>query len=231
MPSAAGVRPRPDSCPACRPGAVVEARCPVAQVGTAPAPAERGPLQQGLADRRAPVDQLQQRQHREPLALPADQRHAGEPAARIELERQWLQGTIGLAPVGEPDHERQQPMHPGSTALQQQASALFAAGHQRLSGLVQHVDRHGDPPFKQCPYGPGGGALRLAPLGNVCNRLPRSAAIGTFGALPFARMIPTFQSPELRKHSGVGRCDLLQTERVDYRFPWSTQLAFTSSSL
>jgi hypothetical protein len=38
-----------------------------------------------------------------------------------------------------------------------------------------------------------------------------SDAVGTFGALPFASMIPTFQGPELRKHPGVGLDDLLQT--------------------
>ncbi|MBK1655015.1 hypothetical protein CKO29_09925 [Allochromatium vinosum] len=41
-----------------------------------------------------------------------------------------------------------------------------------------------------------------------------AAAIGTFGALPFACMIPTFQGPGLRKHPGVGLNDLLQTERM-----------------
>jgi hypothetical protein len=60
---------------------------------------------------------------------------------------------------------------------------------------------------------------------------PADAAVGTFGALPFASMIPSFQSPGLRKHPGVGLDDLLQTERVGYRFPWSTELAFTSSAL
>ncbi|WP_207161519.1 hypothetical protein, partial [Rhabdochromatium marinum] len=38
-----------------------------------------------------------------------------------------------------------------------------------------------------------------------------AAAINTFGALPFTRMILIFQCPELRKHSGVGLGDLLQT--------------------
>jgi len=38
-----------------------------------------------------------------------------------------------------------------------------------------------------------------------------AAATGTFGVLPFASMIPAFQCPELRKHSGVGLSDLLQT--------------------
>jgi len=36
-------------------------------------------------------------------------------------------------------------------------------------------------------------------------------AVETFGALPFASMIPTFQGPGLRKHPGVGLDDLLQT--------------------
>jgi hypothetical protein len=36
-------------------------------------------------------------------------------------------------------------------------------------------------------------------------------AIRTFGALPFASMILTFQSGELRKHSPVGLGDLLPT--------------------
>lgn len=73
--------------------------------------------------------------------------------------------------------------------------------------------------------------MRLAPLGNVCNRLLLfPAAVGTFGALPFASMIPTFQGPGLRKHPGVGLTDLLHTERTGYRCPWSTRL-FTSSAL
>jgi hypothetical protein len=38
-----------------------------------------------------------------------------------------------------------------------------------------------------------------------------SDAAETFGALPFASMIPTFQGPGLRKHPGVGLDDLLQT--------------------
>lgn len=37
------------------------------------------------------------------------------------------------------------------------------------------------------------------------------AAIETFGALPFASMIPIFQSTELRKHPVVDLDDLLQT--------------------
>jgi len=40
---------------------------------------------------------------------------------------------------------------------------------------------------------------------------PACAAGGTFGALPFASMIPPFHSPELKKHSGVGLDDLLLT--------------------
>jgi hypothetical protein len=38
-----------------------------------------------------------------------------------------------------------------------------------------------------------------------------AAAVKTFGALPFASMILTFQGPGLRKHPGVGLDDLLQT--------------------
>jgi len=38
-------------------------------------------------------------------------------------------------------------------------------------------------------------------------------------------MIPAFQCPELRKHSGVGRFDLLLTQPAGYGFPWSTQPA------
>jgi len=34
---------------------------------------------------------------------------------------------------------------------------------------------------------------------------------GTFGALPFASMIPALQSGELRKHPPVRLADLLQT--------------------
>ncbi|AVK02542.1 hypothetical protein CSB93_7036 (plasmid) [Pseudomonas paraeruginosa] len=37
-------------------------------------------------------------------------------------------------------------------------------------------------------------------------------------------MIPTFQCPELRKHSGVGRFDLVQTERVNTAFPGQPSL-------
>ena len=75
-----------------------------------------------------------------------------------------------------------------------------------------------------------------APTGLVtepCGSLPSgllatgsrlAAAIRTFGALPFASMILIFQCPGLRKHPGVGLNDLLPTERIGYRFPWSTQL-------
>ncbi len=38
-----------------------------------------------------------------------------------------------------------------------------------------------------------------------------TVAIGTFGALPFANLILTFQGPGLRKHPGVGLDDPLQT--------------------
>ncbi|WNK20339.1 hypothetical protein P1P91_05760 [Halomonas piscis] len=38
-----------------------------------------------------------------------------------------------------------------------------------------------------------------------------AAAIKTFGVLPCASMILTFQSPPLRKHGGVGLGDLLPT--------------------
>jgi len=34
------------------------------------------------------------------------------------------------------------------------------------------------------------------------------AAKGTFGALPFTSMIPSFEGPGLRKHPGVGIDDL-----------------------
>lgn len=40
---------------------------------------------------------------------------------------------------------------------------------------------------------------------------PAFAAVGTFGALPFASMILTFQGSGLRKHPEVGRFNLLQT--------------------
>jgi hypothetical protein len=58
-----------------------------------------------------------------------------------------------------------------------------------------------------------------------------AAAVSTFGVLPFACMILTFQGPGLRKHPGVGLDDLWQTERIDDRFPWSTQPVLTSSAL
>ena len=38
-----------------------------------------------------------------------------------------------------------------------------------------------------------------------------AAAVGTFDALPFASMIPTLQSSELRKHSLVRLNDLCET--------------------
>ncbi|MBK1649148.1 hypothetical protein CKO36_11155 [Rhabdochromatium marinum] len=62
------------------------------------------------------------------------------------------------------------------------------------------------------------------PSGRFATGSHLTAAIKTFGALPFARMILIFQSPGLRKHPGVGLNDLLQTQRVGYRFPWSTEL-------
>ena len=57
----------------------------------------------------------------------------------------------------------------------------------------------------------------------IVGRMAYEGAVKTFGALPFARIILTFQCPGLRKHPGVGRNDLLLTERVGYRFPWSTE--------
>jgi hypothetical protein len=39
----------------------------------------------------------------------------------------------------------------------------------------------------------------------------RNPAEGTFGTLPFASMIPTFQSTELAEYPGVSLNDLLQT--------------------
>jgi len=56
-----------------------------------------------------------------------------------------------------------------------------------------------------------------------------AAAVKTFGALPFASMIPTFQRPGLRKHPGVGPDDPLQTA-ARYRAPWSTQPAYCLAS-
>lgn len=46
-----------------------------------------------------------------------------------------------------------------------------------------------------------------------------AGAMRTFGALPVARMIHTFQDPELRNHPGVGLNDLWQTDRIGYRYP------------
>lgn len=52
-------------------------------------------------------------------------------------------------------------------------------------------------------------ALRPAPLGNVNDRLlSLRAAVLIFGALPFASMVQTLQSRELRKYSLVCCIDL-----------------------
>jgi len=52
---------------------------------------------------------------------------------------------------------------------------------------------------------------------------PLAETAETFGALPFTCMIPALQSSELRKHPEVRLNDLWQTERIGYRFPWSTE--------
>ena len=61
-------------------------------------------------------------------------------------------------------------------------------------------------------------------------RMAYEGAEETFGSLPLPsighaayNVISSFQCPGLRKHPGVGRNDLLLTERVGYRFPWSTE--------
>ena len=57
-----------------------------------------------------------------------------------------------------------------------------------------------------------------------------AAAIRTFGALPFAGLILTFQCPGLRKHPGVGLNDLLQTERVFTAVPGQPGLRVASQA-
>ncbi len=58
-------------------------------------------------------------------------------------------------------------------------------------------------------------ALLAKRLPRECHEpAPACAAIRTFGALPFASMIRTFRSGELRKHSPVGLADLSVTERL-----------------
>ena len=59
---------------------------------------------------------------------------------------------------------------------------------------------------------------------------PEGVAVRTFGTLPFASMIPSFQGPGLRKHPGVGLCrPVVNGATPDSRRrsgcrPWSTEL-------
>ncbi len=56
------------------------------------------------------------------------------------------------------------------------------------------------------------GALRPhLPSGKSATGSPLAGTAGTFGAFPFAHMIPALQSGGLRKHSPVRLTDLLQT--------------------
>jgi len=64
------------------------------------------------------------------------------------------------------------------------------------------------------------GFVLTDPVTGPCGPLPSgmsttgsclATATETFGALPFASVIPVFQSPGLRKHPGVGLDDLLLT--------------------
>ncbi|MBK1649299.1 hypothetical protein CKO36_11945 [Rhabdochromatium marinum] len=64
--------------------------------------------------------------------------------------------------------------------------------------------------YNQRPYGPGDRRLTaLLPSGMSTTGSHLAAAIKTFGALPFTRMILTFQSGGLRKHPPVSLNDLL----------------------
>ena len=135
--------------------------------------------------------------------------HDGKPgglAARIELQAQRLGCTAHA--IFQAEGERMQPHHHRPTSCQQQPRPLLRAGHQRLLLLVQ--DKHGHVVLQnRRPYGPGDGRLAASlPSGMYTTGSCPRAATGTFGALPFASMIPTFQGPGLRKHPGVGLDDL-----------------------
>jgi hypothetical protein len=114
-------------------------------------------------------------------------------------------------PIFESNREGVTPNDNSAAPLKEQTGAFLRTRHQRILFFVQNKNSHNDSLSKRCPYGPCNGGIRPAPLANVCNRLLPKAADKTFGALPFASMIKSFQRPELRKHPGVGLNDLLQT--------------------
>ena len=59
----------------------------------------------------------------------AHQSQAGDFAAGVKLQTQWLQITRSNLTVCESYHHRHQAMHPRPTTRQQQPGALFGAGH------------------------------------------------------------------------------------------------------
>ncbi len=75
-------------------------------------------------------------------------------------------------------------------------------------------------------------ALRpISPRALSATGFTLASAVETFGALPFASVIPTFQCPGLRKHPGVGLTHLLQTSASPCgEAPWSTKLSSLLSS-
>jgi hypothetical protein len=125
---------------------------------------QRSAALQVLADLRAAVHQLHKeadvhdrRQHLARLAvallLDARQRKACDLAARVDGQPQGLQGARGLLAVDQSDRKRMQPMHPRTTALQQQPGALLAARHQRLAAAIQHEHGHFYEPLAVAPAG------------------------------------------------------------------------------
>ncbi len=66
---------------------------------------------------------------------------------------------------------------------------------------------------------------------HCCNRLHSHECDEDLRRFSFVIMILTFRGSGLRKHPEVGLSELLQTERIDTCFPWSTWPVFTSSAL
>lgn len=90
-------------------------------------------------------------------------------------------------------------MPPDLTTLPQQASRLFDTGHQRLSPLVQYVDRMVIVLSNNTLTG-----LVTEPYGSLPSEMSSTAFRVVRQSELFANMMLTFQSPKLRKHFRVG---------------------------
>jgi len=66
-------------------------------------------------------------------------------------------------------------------------------------------------PLQALPFPASRAPFGASPLANVAYRLPLARRSDPFRPYPMGVCNPTFQSPELRKHSGVGLDDLCAT--------------------